>query len=190
MQEVIDFIATDERHLGNQAIDIPIVIAPTPRAYERLSVILPDIPRQIWGEVATCILGDSSAISFIESLKDTKEKPIKAKQIFDEFDKKLKKQIEEQVKEQRFDLLRYTCDEVLEAFGIGKSSATGKPSSESTKYNEEQLNNVGDFLMMIPDDLAFSMLKDLASNQDVSRRLLNKRNDLFDRLKKAWAVKK
>jgi len=193
VQEVIDFIATDERQLGNEAIDIPIVISPTPRAYERLSAILPEIPRQIWGEVASCIIGDSSAIAFIESLKDTKEKPIKANQIFNEFDKKLKKQIEEQVKEQRFDLLRYTCDEVLESFGIGKQITKATPaqgtSNESAKYSEEQLNNVGDFLMMIPDDLAFSMLKDLATNADVNKRLLNRRNDLFVRLKKAWEKK-
>jgi len=194
ISEVIDFIATDERFLGNEAIDIPIQITPTPRAYERLSAILPEIPRQIWGETATCIIGESPAVAFIDSLKDTKEKPIKATQIFNEWDKKLRKQVEEQVKEQRIDLLRYTMDEILEAFGIGKQITKANPNTqanitESVKFSDEQLNNVGDFLMMIPDDLAFSMLKDLASNPDINKRLLIKRTDLFDRLKKAWAKK-
>ncbi len=180
MQDIIDFIATEEKFLGNDAIDIPIEIAPTPRAYEFLHKLLSGdtIPRKYWAEVAETVIGATAAISFVNSLKTDLDKPIKAQEIFNSFAKvrdRIVSQIEAGEGNTRFDLLRITLDEINDCLS----------GTKAEKYTDKQLNNVGDFFIMLPEDLAFSVLKDLALNPAVNDRLLLHRDDLFAILKHA-----
>jgi len=181
LQDIIDFIATEQKFLGNDAIDIPIDITPSPRSYEFLSKLLSGdtIPKRYWTEVAETVIGSTAAIAFVQSLKTDLDKPIKAKDIFDHF-AKVKSKVEAQVGtaddgNARFDLLRLTLDEITQCL----------ENDKSRKYNEKQLNNLADFLVMLPQDLSFSMIKDLATNQDVNERLFLNRDDLFTILKTA-----
>jgi len=183
-QDIIDFIATDSKFLGNEAIDIPVEIKPTPRSYEFLSKLIGNepktslIPRQHWGEVADAVIGPSASIAFVQSLKTEIDKPIKAAEIFKSFDKirdKVAAQVESGKGNTRFDLLRVTLDEIAQCLADGKSK----------KYTEKELNNMGDFFIMLPQDLSFSALKDLSSNNDVNERLFLHRDDLFKILKSA-----
>jgi hypothetical protein len=177
VSDIVDFIDTDPKFLGNDPIDVPIDVKPTPRGYEFLSKLLAKLPRPYWQDVANMIIGQEAALAFIQSLKTDLDKPLKAKEIFDNF-AKVKKQVQAQLDAKegtRFDLLRVTLDEIGDALKGGKSK----------KYTMEQLNNVANFLVMLPQDLAFSALKDLAPEQDINERLLLKRNDLFDILKSA-----
>jgi hypothetical protein len=75
----------------------------------------------------------------------------------------------------RFDLLKITLDEI-------ETCLTG---NKADKYTEKQFQNLGDFFIMLPEDLAFSVLKNLALNNVVNERLLLKRDDLFKILKHA-----
>ncbi len=180
MQDIIDFIATDNKFLGNEAIDIPVEIHPTPRSYEFLSKILSGnaIAQRDWGEIADAVIGPSASIAFITSLRTEIDKPIKAAEIFNNFEKvreKVAAQVESGLGNTRFDLLRVTLDEIGQVLGDTKSK----------KMTDKQLMNVGDFFVMLPQDLAFSALKDLSGNSDVNERLLLKRDDLFNILKSA-----
>ncbi len=180
MQDIIDFIATDNKFLGNEAIDIPVEIHPTPRSYEFLSKILSGnvIDHRAWGEIADAVIGPSASIAFITSLRTEIDKPIKAAEIFNNFEKvreKVAAQVESGLGNTRFDLLRVTLDEIGQVLGDTKSK----------KMTDKQLMNVGDFFVMLPQDLAFSALKDLSGNSDVNERLLLKRDDLFNILKSA-----
>ena len=180
MQDIIDFVATEEKFLGNESIDIPIEILPTPRSYEFLHKLISGdtIPRKYWAEVAETVIGSTAAIAFVQSLKTDLDKPIKAQEIFNSFLKirdRLVSQVEAGEGNTRFDLLRITLDEINQCLGGGKSS----------KYTEKQLNNLADFFLMLPEDLAFSVLKDLALNNDINERLLLRRDDLFTILKHA-----
>ena len=74
-----------------------------------------------------------------------------------------------------------TLRELETLCGINQCLAGGK----SSKYTEKNLTNLGDFFMLLPEDLAFSVLKDLALNNDMNERLLLKRDDLFAILKHA-----
>jgi hypothetical protein len=178
MQDIVDFIATEPKFLGNDAIDIPIEISPSPRSYEFLSKVLADgeIPTKYWVDVAETIIGSPAAIAFVQSIKTDIDKPIKAKEIFDNFAKVLPK-LEAQCNpdKTRFDLLRLTLDE-CEACLEG---------DKSKKYTAKQLNNFADFMLRIPQDLSFSVLKKLAGNNDINERLLLHRDDLFKILKSA-----
>jgi len=184
-QNIVDFIAIEESFLGNESIDIPIEILPTPRGYEFLSLLISDkvkkgtpIPRKHWLDVAEMVIGSAAATSFWQSLKTEIDKPIKAREIFDGFDK-VKDRILEQVEAgdgtTRFDLLRITLDEI------------GQCLSEETShdYNDKQLNNAADFFVMLPQDLAFDVLKELSNNNDINERLLLARDDLFAILRDA-----
>jgi hypothetical protein len=102
---------------------------------------------------------------------------LKAKDIFDDFakpavQKKLKMQLSPD--DIKFDLLSITVDDI-----------TGKLDKDSAKYTAPQLKNLGDFLMLLPQDFAFAAMKKLALNQDIAKRLLLQRKDLFELLKKA-----
>jgi hypothetical protein len=180
-QNIVDFIATEEKFLGNEAIDIPIEIAPTPRGYEFLNKLIggeSGIPRKYWADVAETVIGATAAISFVNSLKTDLDKPIKAQEIFKSFPKirdRVVSQVEAGKGNTRFDLLRITLDEINDCLTGGKSS----------KYSDKELNNLADFFLLLPQDLAFSVLKDLALNNDINERLLLKRDDLFGILKVA-----
>ncbi len=190
MDEIIEFISTDSKSLGNETVEIPIDVKPNPRSYEFLSKLLRTLPRMsgdrdIWLEVASCIIGEATALQFVQSLKADVEKPIKAEDIFNNF-KKVKPKVMVQIKgkekgENRFDLLRATLDDIIFCLKDGKSK----------KYTIEQLNNLGDFMVMLPQDLSFSAMQEMAKMGDVNDRLLLKRtdakgyNDLFEVLKNA-----
>lgn len=180
--EVIDFIMTDNKQLGNEDIKIEIDVKPSPRSYEFLSDLLDGVPKQhnIWMEIATTVIGETAAIQFMQSLKDEVEKPVKAEEIFSKWDKvrdKIKAQVDAGEGDTRHDLLRATLDDVYDHLKEGKSK----------KYTADQLMNVGNFLLMIPEDLSFSALKDLAPLADINERLLMSPlgRQLFGILKKA-----
>ena len=180
--EIIDFIQTDHKQLGNEAIKMEIQVTPSPRSYEFLSKLLKGAPKNhaYWSEVATCIIGESAALAFVQSLKDEIEKPVKATEIFNNW-LKVQKRIKEQVNagegDTRYDLLKETFDDVFDAVKDGKSK----------KLTDEQITNVGRFLLMIPEDLSFSAIKDLAPLPDINERLLQGElgKELFAILKKA-----
>lgn len=183
MPEIVDFINTDDKYLGNQAVQIPIDVQPSPRSYEFLSKMLSALPKnhKIWTDVAVCILGEHAALSFMQSLKEDVEKPIKAEEIFLNWAKvkpKVKKQSASAEKgDTRHDLLRATIDELYDMVKDGKSS----------HYTIEQYANVAEFLLMIPKDLSFSALKDLSPLPEIHEKLLMQKagEALFDILKEA-----
>lgn len=185
-EDVIDFVKTDTKQLGNEAIDIPIEIKPSPRGMAFLSKIINGtnpphtiLDKSLWIPVANMIIGESAALAFQASLKTDIEKPLKAEEVFKKFhdvkvQRKFKAQLKDSEGEIRFDLLRLTLDDVKD-----------KLQKESAKYSEKELNNFADFLVEIPTDLSFSAIKEIANINDVNERLLLKRNDLFELLKKA-----
>lgn len=185
-QAIIDFIAVDQgKFLGNEAIKMEIDTHPSPRSYEFLSKLLEGEPKShnYWSEISTCVLGEAASLSFIQSLKSDIEKPIKAIEIFNKWDK-VKDRVKEQVEAgnsdvgTRYDLLKITLDEIYDSIKDGKSK----------KLTQEQLDNLGNFLIAIPEDLSFSALKDLAPIEDINQRLLmtgEKGKKLFEILKKA-----
>ena len=84
-----------------------------------------------------------------------------------------KKEVKQMVANNEFDYLRVTMDKLLNRMVEGGSR----------NYDNVAINNMGDFIVMLPDDLAFSMLKDLAIEHDLNERLLLKRTDIFNILK-------
>lgn len=182
--EIVEFIQTDNKYLGNENIKMEIPISASPRSYEFLSRLLKGVPKKhsYWSEVATCVIGESAALAFMQSLKSDIEKPVKAQDVFDNWNKvksRIKRQAEGYGDEQdpRHDLLKETFEDIYDQIRDGKSK----------KLTNEQLLNVGRFLLMIPEDLSFGAIKDLAPISDINERLLMSSigTELFKILKKA-----
>lgn len=191
-ENIVDFIMTDNTALGADPIEIPVEIKPSPRSYEFLSNVITGLDRNYWSATAAMIVGETTALQFMASLKTDLDKPVRAKDIFDKFNdkkdpskatptrRKVIAQCRKTEGQTRFDLLDQTIKEIVRDL----------KDDQSKKYNESQLNNLGDFLLLIPKDLAFTAIKDLSLMNDVNMRLLLIRTDLFDLIKGARGTDK
>lgn len=63
-----------------------------------------------------------------------------------------------------------------------------KLEDNSENYNADAIERLKDFILLLPDDIAFSLLKDLALNKDICERLFLKYSSIFDILKKVRCV--
>ncbi len=54
----------------------------------------------------------------------------------------------------------------------------------SKAYDDEAMMRLADFLIMLPDELSFSALTDLATMNDICERCILRRDDLFEILKR------
>lgn len=182
-RSILRFINNDPKYLGNEPVEIPIEILPTPRSYEFLSKMISPEPKETaisdryWQEIANMIIGPDATLAFIQSIKEDIEKPIKAIDILKRWTK-VENDVIEQVEAEdgvRFDLLRATLDDLGDLLKEGKSKT----------YSVAELNNLGNFILLLPKDLGFAAIKEFAKEQDIQTRLLHKRSDLFDYLKSA-----
>ncbi len=145
---ITDFIEKYPHLLGNDTIDIPLEIKPTPRSWEILSKLLftkPEIPESLWLEVAIGLVGSSCALVFIENLKKNLEKPVRAEQVLNEY-----AQVKPKIKA-RFDLLRITSDDIVRVL----------TKKDRIPLDKTQGTNLCDFILDLPKDLAFSIIKEL-----------------------------
>lgn len=186
--DVTDFIEKYPEMLGHEQIEIPISIKPSPRSWELVSKILPNLPQEMWLEVCTGLVGMESSLPFIESLKKNLEKPIRADQILDAYKKwqsKIKKYSAKETA--RLDLLRMSCDDLTRVLKL-RSSDGGKGITQ-----QQELNIVA-FLRDLPSDLSFSVIKYLVSNPqmgtDKFNEILCKYDDLYNKLEKVSELDK
>jgi len=56
-------------------------------------------------------------------------------------------------------------------------------NGNSKDYPQSEIDEVGDLIVALPDDLAFEILKRMATKSDLCERLLLKRTDIFNILK-------
>lgn len=182
MPEITDFIEKYPEMLGNEGCEVPIDVKPSPRSWHVFSLMLKGLDEELWLETAMGIVGNEAAIPFIENLKKNLEKPIRADQILNFYDKwraKIKKY--GSTEKSRFDLLRISCDDIER---ILKKDYT----NSETNLSKEQEKNLVDFLRDLPSDLAFAMIKTLVDNRrmgtDKFNQLLCKYNDLYMKLEK------
>ena len=178
-EDIIDFIGGYPSILGNEAVDIPVDIKPTPRSYEFLSKMISGLPEKYWHQCACCIIGDQAAIAFRSSLAPNIDKPVKAKDILGTFSEKTRKTLKMQIKGTkdsgpRIDLIDITATEMVDIL-----------KDHSPKYKEKSMKNVRDFLKLIPKDLMFKITKLLSDIEDVNDRLLLPDYELFDILVEA-----
>ena len=179
--EITDFIEKYPEMLGHEGGSISIDVKPSPRSWKVLNDMLDGLDEDLWLETAMGVIGNESAIPFLESLKKDMEKPIRARQILDHYKKwraKIKKYSE--TEGSRFDLLRISCDDL--------ERVLRKDYSDEHDMNTDQEKNLVDFLRDLPNDLSFALIKTLVDNKvmgtDKFNQVLCKYDDLYMKLEK------
>ncbi len=152
-------------------------IKPSRRSWEAVDRLIKiNTPVNILTELAYGLVGGVAANAMVKALNSV-DKPITAKDIVDGYSK-----VEKRVKEYsdaktggRIDMLKFTCDSLLEWVQSDKKALT-----------KDQAKNLADFLWDIPRDLSFGLARELYmeertrpvidEHQDLLKDIANKRN--------------
>lgn len=85
----------------------------------------------------------------------------------------VKDELAEQITDEAFSHIRAEIDGVVALL-----------QKQSKEYSTTELDNVADWIVMMPDDLAFVTLRDLALIEDVCKRMFLHRVDIFAIMKR------
>ena len=154
--------------------DISIDARPTPAGYHMLSTLLTAkaIPKQCLMEVATGIIGKEAAISFLQSLSRGFEKPITAKEIFEDYGK-VKKRHADLLSEKRNDLLYVTMVDVIASCEV-----------DEIKVDKKALDNFHEYLKDCKAETLTTIILRL------NEKILNKLCKFDDLVAKVNSIKK
>ena len=183
--EITDFIAIYPEMLGQEQVEIPIQIKPSPRSWELVGRILKDLPENLILEVCgNGLVGMESALPFIKHIKKNLEKPVRAEEILNHYNKaqeKIKK-FSETGKNSRIDFLRLSCDDLIRVLK--------KKVKESKYLTDKQEENFIQFLRDLPSDLSFSVVRHLINDMetDIYKEMLCKYDDLHNRFEKVAEI--
>jgi hypothetical protein len=83
-------------------------------------------------------------------------------------------EVKKMVADNQLDYIRCSIDSLLAKLVNGGSEA----------YDDTAINRLGNFLILLPDTLAFAFLKDVSTEMDMCERLILKRDDIFAILKR------
>jgi hypothetical protein len=177
---ITDFVEKYPQALGTNYETSTLDIKPTPRSWEMLTKMLDGLEKDLWLEVASALIGTEFALSFINSLDREMDKPLRAEDILNDFDKH-EKTIKKFAnnKKSRTDLLRMTCDDIVRV----------SKQEDRVKFSKEQSANLLKFLKSIMADLAFSVVKELVKIDEM-KDIFNKDTDLFAKLANARELDK
>lgn len=144
-------------------------ISPSRRSWEAIDRIVKlKPPMHVLREIAYGLVGTTAATAFIKSMSET-DKPISAKDVLDDYSK-FKKRVQQYADAKtgaRLDMLKFTCDSLIE-FAEGQKKALAKDESK----------NLADFLWDIPRDLSFQVCRELYM-QDCTRPTIDEHSELL-----------
>lgn len=181
-EEIINYIQHYPEMLGNDGCDVNVEIKPTPRSWDMLSLMLQGLDQDLIYEVCLGLIGNEATIPFIESLKENLEKPITAKQVINDLNKwqkKIKEYGNLNAEKPRLDLLKHTADDIERVL---------KKDYIEKDLTDEQESNLVEFIRILPEDLAFAVMKVLVEPKRMGTDKFNiiflKHNDLYLKLEK------
>jgi hypothetical protein len=177
--QLISFLQDQPGMLQTDLEAFELDVKPSRRSWEAVDRLLKiKTPVNILRELVSGLVGTAASTAFIKSLSDS-DKPILGKDILDDYSK-VAKRIEKYSDAKtggRQDMLKYTCDSLLEAIQEMKKKPT-----------KEQSTNVVQFLKVIPKDLAFGLCRELYL-EDNARELIDNSEDLLKILANARNMK-
>lgn len=178
-QQLISFLHEQPTMLQSELEAFDVDVKPSRRSWEAVDrLIKVKTPVNLLRELVSGLVGTVASTAFIKSLSDT-DKPISGKDILDSYDKvaaRIKKYSDSKTGG-RQDMIKYTCDSLLEAIQELKKKPT-----------KEQSSNIVEFLKIIPKDLAFESCRNLYL-EDNSREIIDNSEDLLKILANARNMK-
>lgn len=127
-------------------------VKPSRRSWEAVNRLVQlNTPVHVLRELAVGLVGSTAATAMMKAMSEN-DKPINAREVLDNYNK-----VQKKVKEYsdaksggRIDMLKFTCNSILE-FAQGQKKALSASESK----------NLADFLWDIPRDLSYSLCRDL-----------------------------
>ena len=172
--DIIDFVREQPEMLAAKGEDYDLEVKPSARSWEFINRLIQyKTPINVLQELAIGIVGTTAAIAFMESRRSA-DKPFKAEQILKEFPK-LKKKVEKysNPKDNRIDILKATCDNLLRHADKRKKD-----------LSKTERDNLLAFLKAIPVEMMFANIKELYY-KDVFQKALDGDDELKNTLLKA-----
>jgi hypothetical protein len=148
------FIHEYPNFLGNEMTKLAYDPVYCPRTNEMAAWVLEGLDEDLVYEVMAGLLGTEAATSYM-SMINSKERPVKAEKILDEYNS-VKAKIKEYAKPKnnRADLLRMSIDDLFILM------------EKIEELNEKRIQNLKEFIKDIPKDLATGLLKRMAVTED------------------------
>lgn len=176
---VVQFLQEQPELLQQDLEEFSIECAPSRRSWEAVNKLVEvDTPMNLLRELVIGLTGITAGSAFIKSF-DNQDKPIYGKDILESFPK-FKKKIESysDPEKARIDLLKITCDTLMECFNDRTKTLT-----------KSEANNLSNFLVIIPKDLSFNLCRELY-NINVVRNVISNNKQIISILKEAKGEKK
>lgn len=177
--QLLTFLQDQPSMLQTELEAFELDVKPSRRSWEAVDRLMKiKTPVNILRELVSGLVGTAASTAFIKSLSDT-DKPISGKEVMDNFDKvsaRIKKYSDSKTGG-RQDMLKYTCDSLLESIQELKKKPT-----------KEQSDNIVEFLKVIPKDLAFDSCRNLYL-EDNAREIIDNSEDLLKILANARNMK-
>jgi hypothetical protein len=176
--QVIQFLYDQPSMLQAELESFELEVTPSRRSWELVDKLMKQkMPETLLREVVAGLVGTTASTAFIKSLSDS-DKPITGNEVLNDYDS-VKKRVEtySDVKKTRQDLLKYTCDNLLEAVqGLKK------------KPTKDQAKNAVEFLKVIPKELSFDLCRNLYL-EDNFREVIDNSEELLKILANARNMK-
>jgi len=177
--QLITFLQDQPALLQTDLEAFELEVKPSRRSWEAVDRLMKvKTPVNLLRELVSGLVGTSASAAFVKSLSDT-DKPINGKDIVDDYAKfaaKIKKYSDSKTGG-RQDMLKFTCDSLLETIQEMKKKPT-----------KDQSTNISSFLKEIPKDLSFALCQNLYLEDNV-REIIDNDEDLLKILANARNMK-
>lgn len=167
--QLLQFLQDQPKLLQSELEEFNLEVTPSRRSWFSVNKLHAlKTPVHLFKELSYGLVGVEATTAMMKSLNEG-DKPITAKDIMENYPK-LKKKIEEYSSSgagNRLDMLKYTCDSILEM-----AQATKKT------IEKEAAKNLADFLYAIPKDLSYNLCRELYM-EDCTRGIIDDHMDLL-----------
>lgn len=169
---LLQFLQDQPKMLAAELESFELDVKPSRRSWFAVNRLL-DLkpPIHILKDLTMGLVGTEAAVAMMKSLNES-DKPITAKDVLENY-KGIKKRIEDYSNAKtggRMDMLKFTCDSILE-FAQGYKKALTKDESK----------NLADFLWDIPKDLAYNLCRELYM-EECTRPTIDEHSDLLNEI--------
>ena len=166
---LLQFLQDSPKLLQSELEEFSLEVKPSRRSWFAVNRLIKiKTPPTILNALCLGLVGPEATTALMKALKDG-DKPISALDILESYPK-----FEKKIKEysssgaaNRLDMLKFTCDSVLE-LAQGRKKALTK----------DEAKHLADFLYAIPKDLSYSLCRELYM-EDVTRPVIDDHSDLL-----------
>jgi hypothetical protein len=177
--ELTQFLQDQPGLLQTDLEEFSLDVKPSRRSWEAVDRLLKaKTPVNLLRELSNGLVGPAAGSAFIKSLSET-DKPISGKEILENWTKHTKK-IKEYSNAKtggRQDMLKFTCDSLLEGL-----------SGRKEQFTKDEAKNLEAFLIEIPKDLSFDLCRQLYM-EAICRPVIDNSQKLLELLANARKIK-